>query len=83
MRHEERNLIRARGLILPAGWDPKGNVVNVCLATFDEKEYLIDHDGKEGSLLSHLQKEVEIIGLVREEDGIKIIRIKEYRLNNQ
>ena len=82
MRHEESKLIRARGLVLPADWDEKGNVIGVCLATFDEEKYLIDNAGNGVPLLSHLQKEVEIIGLVRDEDGSKIIRIKEYRLNN-
>ena len=82
MRHLDRNQIRISGIIIPSGWGEKGNIITISIMTFDEDEYFIDKDETGGQLLSLIHKVIEVRGIVREEDGNKIIRIKRYRLND-
>ena len=82
MQHSDRKQVKIRGIIVPSEWDEKGTVISISLSTFDEDEYLIEKDEKGGQLLLLIREEVEVRGIVREEDGNKIIRIKKYHLNN-
>ena len=82
LQHSDRKQVKIRGIIVPSEWDEKGTVISISLSTFDEDEYLIEKDEKGGQLLLLIREEVEVRGIVREEDGNKIIRIKKYHLNN-
>ena len=81
-RKAGNNPVIIRGIVIPADWDEKGNVVAVAVSTYDEVEYLIniERHKKGEELLSLIRKEVEISGLVREDEGSKIITVKKYRL---
>ncbi len=72
-------LITIRGIVIPVAWDEKGKVVAAALSTHTEDEYLIDPDYKGKELLHHIQEEVEVSGVVREEDK-KILNIQKYIL---
>ena len=69
-----------RGLITPAAWDEKGNVVTIALSSFDENEYLIDNDEIGMKLFSFLRVVVQLSGIVRNEDGVKRIAVENYRV---
>ena len=69
---------KIRGVIIPIAWDDQGNVTGIAISSHDENEYQVDHKGKGTELLLHIRKEVEAAGVVREEEGKKIVRIRTY-----
>ncbi|MDY7035099.1 MAG: hypothetical protein SV375_02895 [Thermodesulfobacteriota bacterium] len=82
MNHKNQKQITIRGIIVPSGWDDFGNVISVSIATFNEDEYLVDKDSASEGIMSCIQKPVEASGFVREEKGIKKIKITKYRTRN-
>ena len=74
------NPITIRGIVIPADWDEKGNVVAVAVSTYDEVEYLIENHESEKELKAFIREEVEVSGILREEKNRLIIKIKEYSL---
>ena len=79
-RKAGNNLVTIRGIVIPADWDEKGNVVAVAVSTYDEVEYLIENHEKEKELKAFIREEVEVSGILREEKNKPIMKIKEYRL---
>ena len=69
-----------KGVVVPTEWDDYGNVVALAISSNDEKEYIVDKKGKGRELLSLIRKEVEVTGVITEEDQKKIIRVSKYRL---
>ena len=82
MNHKNQKQITIRGLIVPSVWDDSGNVISVSIATFNEDEYLVDKDSTSESIMSCMRKPVEASGFVREEKGVKKIKITKYRIRN-
>ena len=77
-------MICIEGIILPASWDNKGNVVELAIATRDEAEYLITDKDQVARLKPLLRQEVEIKGILRTQEGKRIIRVKKFsKLKNQ
>ena len=73
-------MITLRGVVVPAAWDKKGNVLTTALSAHGEHEYIIDTGDDERSFLANLRKEVEIVGVVKEKGGEKVITVSGYRL---
>ena len=75
-------LTTIRGIVIPADWDEKGNVVAIAISTYDEDEYFINIEKREKGkkLLALIREEVEVSGLVHENEDIKTITVKKYRL---
>ena len=74
-------LATVTGLLIPADWDEKGNIIAAVISTYSEEEYLIDQDAKNDELLTFLRRRVKASGLVREdEDGNKMIAVKRYEI---
>ena len=71
---------KIRGVIIPTAWDDHGNITAIAISSHDENEYQVDPKGKGPELLLHIRKEVEAAGVVREEEGKKIVRIRKYTL---
>jgi hypothetical protein len=71
---------KIRGVIVPTSWDEQGNVTGIAISSHDENDYLVDQKGKGSELLLHIRKEVEAAGVVREDEGKKIVRIRKYTL---
>jgi hypothetical protein len=71
-------ITKIRGVVIPTAWDDQGNVTGIAISSHDENEYQVDHRGKGPELLLHIRKEVEASGVVREEEGKKIVRIRKY-----
>ena len=69
---------KIRGVVIPTAWDDQGNVTGIAISSHDENEYQVDHKGKGPELLLHIRKEVEAAGVVREEEGKKIVRLRKY-----
>jgi hypothetical protein len=69
---------KIRGVVIPTAWDDQGNVTGIAISSHDENEYQVDPKGKGPELLLHIRKEVEAAGVVREEEGKNIVRIRKY-----
>jgi hypothetical protein len=80
-RKAGNNPVTIRGIVIPADWDEKGNVVAVAVSTYDEVDYLIENHEKENELKAFIREEVEVSGILREEKNMPIMKIKEFRLN--
>ena len=72
---------KIRGVVIPTAWDDQGKVTGVAISSHDENEYQVDPKGKGCELLLHIRKEVDAAGVVREEEGKKIVRIRKYTVN--
>ncbi len=81
MAKSSSKVTKIHGVIIPTAWDEQGNVTGIAISSHDENEYLVDPKGKGPELLLHIRKEVEAAGVVREEEGKKIIRIRKYTVN--
>ena len=71
-------MISLEGIIIPANWDNKGNVLNLAIATRDEQEYLITDKDQIARLKPLLRQEVEIKGTTRIQEGKRIIKVKKF-----
>jgi len=78
-RKAGKNLVIIRGIVIPADWDERGNVVAIAVSTYDEVEYLIENDEKGKELKAFIREEVEVSGTLREEKNRLIMKIKGYR----
>ena len=74
------NYIRIHGLITPADWDEKGNIITLSIATFDEDEYLVLHDNISEPMMLLLYKTVEVDGIVSRLNSRNQIKVKTFRL---
>jgi hypothetical protein len=79
---EGGKIITIRGIVIPVDWDEKGKVTAAALSAHNEEEYSIDQDYKGEELLHHIQKEVEVIGVVRKNNRKKIIAVQKYILKS-
>lgn len=68
-------LVTLKGIIIPADWDTKGNVIAIAISTDSEEEYLICNDDKGKKLFNFIQDLVKVRGIIDEVAGIKIMKI--------
>ena len=74
-------MIKLTGIIVPADWSENGIPVDFAISTPDEMIYpLRRQKGLKVSIKSILQREVELSGLFKEEDGKKIFFVTAYKL---
>jgi len=74
-----KKTVTLTGIVIPADWNDRQEVVVAALATADEKEYRIAGNKKGKELLDALQRQVEATGaLERDEKGRNVITIKHY-----
>jgi hypothetical protein len=67
------------GIVIPADWNDRQELIATALATADEKEYRIDPNRKGKELRDYLQRQVEATGaLGRDEKGRDVITVKRY-----
>jgi hypothetical protein len=81
MALSKRKTVTLTGIVIPADWNDRQEVIAAALATADEKEYRIctTKTGKE--LLGALQREVEATGILdRDEKGRSLITVKRYMI---
>jgi hypothetical protein len=75
-------MICIEGVIIPANWDNKGNIVDLAVATRDEEEYLIADKDQVLRLKRLLRQEVVIEGILKTKEGKKIIKVKRFNKLN-
>jgi hypothetical protein len=67
------------GIVIPADWNNRQELIAAALATADEKEYRIAGNKKGKELLDYLQRLVEATGALGwDEKGRDIITVKHY-----
>jgi len=67
------------GIIIPADWNNRHEVIAAALATADEKEYRIGDNKKGRELLNLLQRQVEVTGSIDQDGkGRMVITVKRY-----
>lgn len=77
-------MICVEGIIIPANWDNKGNVIDLAIATRNEEEYLITDKDQVAILKPLLRQEVKIRGILGTKDGQRIINVKKFsKLKNR
>lgn len=71
-------MICIEGLLIPAGWDNKGKVIDLAIATQNEQEYLITDKDQVKRLKLFLRQEVEIKGILQTKEGKRFIQVKKF-----
>ncbi len=71
-------MICVEGIIIPASWDNKGNVLDLIIATREEEEYLLVDKDQVAKLKPLLRQEVEIKGILQTKEGRKAIQVKKF-----
>jgi hypothetical protein len=71
-----------RGIVIPAAWDEKGNVISVAIATYYEEKYLVADNITGRKLISLLKKKVVVDGVIKDKDSVKIIYAKTIRIDD-
>jgi hypothetical protein len=79
MKAEEKRT-SITGIIVPVDWDEKGNIIAAAISCQEEVEYQLDNNQKGSELLSLVQEEVEVVGIVREKGDRKVITVIEYQI---
>jgi len=69
------------GIVIPDGWDEKGNVISLAIATYFEEKYLVADNITGRKLMSLLKKRVAVDGVIKEEDTVKTIYVKTVRID--
>ena len=57
-RHERKEGVLVRGILIPESWDQDGNIVRIAIATAGEENFLVDLKGR-GKDVVHLIREKE------------------------
>ncbi len=74
-----KKTVTLTGIVIPADWNDRQEVIAASLATADEKEYRICSTKKGKELLGAFQREVEATGILdRDEKGRNIITVRHY-----
>jgi hypothetical protein len=67
------------GIVIPVDWNNDQEVIAAALATTDEKEYQIGGNRKGKELLSFLQQQLEVTGVLSKDDKDRpIITVRRY-----
>ncbi len=69
-------LMTIRGIVLPTDWDVTGKVAAWSLSGYNEDDYLIVGGEERGALATLMRQEVEVVGIVTEAEGKKLIFVK-------
>jgi hypothetical protein len=79
MALSRKKTVTLLGIVIPADWNDRQEVIAAALATADEKEYRIVGNRKGKELLGSLQRQVEATGaLGRDEKSGDTITVKSY-----
>ena len=75
----KKKSVTLTGIVIPADWNDRQELIAAALATADEKEYRIAGTQKGKELLDCLQRQIEATGvLTRDERGRNVITVKRY-----
>jgi hypothetical protein len=75
----KKKSVTLTGIVIPADWNNRQELIAAALATADEKEYRIVGNKRGKELLGCLQRQIEATGaLERDEKGRDVITVKNY-----
>jgi hypothetical protein len=67
------------GIVIPADWNERQELIATALATADEKEYRIVGNKRGKELLGCLQRQIEATGTLEQDgNGRDVITVKRY-----
>jgi len=72
--------VTIKGIVIPVDWDEKGTVLAAALSTHHEEEYVIHRDSKGKKLMTYMQQEVKVKGVVRKSNNTKTITVNTYEV---
>jgi hypothetical protein len=70
-----------RGIVIPAAWNEKGDVISVAIATYHEEKYLVGDNITGRRLMSLLKKRVVVDGIIKDDDTVKKIYAEKIRID--
>ncbi len=74
-----RKYSKVQGIVTPCTWGDDDQVIEVCISTDSEDEFVVLSSGKGRELRSHLQKMVRAHGIISsDKDGRKVVLVKNY-----
>jgi hypothetical protein len=74
-----KKTVTLMGIVLPADWNERHEVIATTLATADEKEFRIAGNKRGKELRDCLQRQIEATGLLeRDEKGREMITVRSY-----
>ena len=81
MKKEKTTTIR--GIVIPAAWNEKGDIVSVAIATYHEETYLVAENRLGQRLRSLLKKRVVVDGIVNWQDANQTIDVKKVEIDKK
>jgi hypothetical protein len=79
MALSRKKAVTLTGIVIPADWNDRQELIAAALATADEREYRIAPDRKGKELLACLHCQVEATGILgRDEKGRDTMTVKRY-----
>jgi hypothetical protein len=75
-----KTLTVIKGVILPADWDRRGNVIAVSISATDEAEYLVKNNGKGSELIALINKDIEAQGRTLGDGISRFIEVIDYSI---
>lgn len=78
---EKEVMTTIRGIVIPAVWNEKGDIVSVAIATYHEETYLVTEGTVGQSLLPLLKKRVVVDGIVNRQDTHQTIDVKKVKID--
>lgn len=70
------------GIIIPSGWNDKGEIQNIAIVTFDEDTFLIADNKHAKTLMNCLRKTVTLSGKVSMKGLQKEIRVSGFEIHD-
>jgi NADPH-dependent curcumin reductase CurA len=71
--------ISIHGIVIPAAWNEKGEVISVAIATYNEDKYLVEDNIKGRQLLSLIRKRVVVKGILRRRITNNVIEVDSFQ----
>jgi hypothetical protein len=79
--NNESKLATIKGLVIPVGWDDKGNITATAISTHFEEDYLVDQNAWGEELIAFLRQKVKVSGcMTQNKNGKKFITVKRYEV---
>lgn len=67
------------GIVIPAAWNEKGEVISIAIATYNEGKYLVEDNIKGRELFSLLRKRVVVNGGLTRRDTTNAIAVDNFQ----
>ena len=70
-----------RGILVPADWDERGNIIATSVMTYFEEDYLIEQNPRGEELLPYIRQKIKVRGVVRcQENGKKVVTVEDFEI---